>query len=77
MYACICKAVTVSEVHAAIDSGADSIESVGVLTRAGTDCSGAATTTWTRSSSQRCGSVPAGRARQLTSCSARQTRSLS
>jgi bacterioferritin-associated ferredoxin len=39
MYACICKAVTVSEVHAAIDAGADSIESVGAATRAGTDCS--------------------------------------
>lgn len=40
MYACICKAVTVSEVHAAIDSGADSVEAVGLATRAGTDCSG-------------------------------------
>ena len=39
MYACICKAVTVSEVHAAIDAGADTIESVGEMTRAGTDCS--------------------------------------
>jgi bacterioferritin-associated ferredoxin len=40
MYACICKAVTVSEVHAAIDSGADSVQSVGEMTRAGTDCAG-------------------------------------
>ncbi len=40
MYACICKAVTVSEVHAAIDAGADSVEAVGDITRAGTDCAG-------------------------------------
>jgi bacterioferritin-associated ferredoxin len=40
MYACICKAVTVSEVHAAIDAGADDLAAVGAVTRAGTDCSG-------------------------------------
>ena len=34
MYACICHAVTVDEVGA----GADSIEGVGVDTRAGTSC---------------------------------------
>jgi bacterioferritin-associated ferredoxin len=39
MYACICKAVTVDQVHEAIDAGADTIEAVGVMTRAGTDCS--------------------------------------
>jgi bacterioferritin-associated ferredoxin len=38
MYACICKAVTVDEVHAAIDAGAESIESVGAATAAGTTC---------------------------------------
>ena len=40
MYACICKAVTVSEVHDAIDDGADTIEAVGDMTRAGTVCGG-------------------------------------
>jgi bacterioferritin-associated ferredoxin len=39
MYACICKAVTVDQVNAAVDRGAHSIEAVGELTRAGTDCS--------------------------------------
>jgi bacterioferritin-associated ferredoxin len=40
VYACICTAVTVDEVHAAIDAGADSIETVGDATTAGTTCSG-------------------------------------
>jgi bacterioferritin-associated ferredoxin len=39
MYACICKAVTVDQVAAAVDHGAESIEAVGAATRAGTDCS--------------------------------------
>jgi bacterioferritin-associated ferredoxin len=38
VYACICKAVTVQEVSAAIDAGADTIESVGAATQAGTSC---------------------------------------
>ena len=38
MYACICNAVTVDEVAGAVDSGADDIESVGLLTAAGTTC---------------------------------------
>ncbi|HEY7008827.1 MAG TPA: (2Fe-2S)-binding protein [Jatrophihabitantaceae bacterium] len=38
MYACICKAVTVDEVSAAIDAGAQSIEAVGQATAAGTSC---------------------------------------
>jgi bacterioferritin-associated ferredoxin len=38
MYACICKAVTVDEVTAAIDAGADTIEAVGAATAAGTTC---------------------------------------
>ncbi|MGH8960452.1 MAG: (2Fe-2S)-binding protein [Jatrophihabitantaceae bacterium] len=38
MYACICHAVTVDEVGAAVDSGADSIEAIGAATRAGTNC---------------------------------------
>ena len=38
MYACICHAVTVDEVGAAVDAGADSIETVGADTRAGTSC---------------------------------------
>ena len=40
MYACICHAVTVDEVGAAVDAGADSIEAVGAVTAAGTCCSG-------------------------------------
>ena len=39
MYACICNAVTVDQVAAAVDAGARSIEAVGASTRAGTDCS--------------------------------------
>ena len=39
MYACICHAVTVDEVAHAIDTGCESIESVGAATRAGTNCS--------------------------------------
>jgi bacterioferritin-associated ferredoxin len=38
VYACICRAVTVDEVSAAIDGGADSVEAVGQATRAGTSC---------------------------------------
>jgi len=38
VYACICSAVTVDEVHDAIDSGADTIEAVGACTRAGVSC---------------------------------------
>jgi bacterioferritin-associated ferredoxin len=40
VFACICSAVTVDEVHAAIDAGADSIEALGAATAAGTNCSG-------------------------------------
>ncbi len=39
MYACICKAVTIDQINAAIDAGAASVEAVGAATRAGTDCS--------------------------------------
>jgi bacterioferritin-associated ferredoxin len=38
VYACICRGVTVSEVHAAIDRGAETVEAVGQQTRAGTCC---------------------------------------
>lgn len=38
MYACICNAVTVDQVAAAVDAGAHSIDAVGADTRAGTDC---------------------------------------
>jgi bacterioferritin-associated ferredoxin len=38
VYACICSAVTVSEVEDAIDAGAGSIEAIGCSTRAGTTC---------------------------------------
>ena len=38
MYACICSAVTVEQVTAAIDAGADSIDAVGERTTAGTTC---------------------------------------
>lgn len=38
MYACICTAVTVDEVSAAIDAGARTIEEVGQATAAGTAC---------------------------------------
>lgn len=40
MYACICSAVTVDEVNAAIDGGADTIEAVADQTRAGSCCGG-------------------------------------
>ena len=40
MFACICSAVTVDEVHDAIDAGADTIEAVGTATSAGTTCGG-------------------------------------
>jgi bacterioferritin-associated ferredoxin len=39
VYACICNAVTVDQVAAAVDAGARSVEAVGARTRAGTDCS--------------------------------------
>jgi bacterioferritin-associated ferredoxin len=38
VYACICNAVTVDEVVAAVDRGAESVPAVGSLTRAGTTC---------------------------------------
>ena len=38
MYACICTAVTVDEVTAAVDAGADTLEAVGARTSAGTTC---------------------------------------
>lgn len=38
MYACICNAVTVDEVSVAVDSGAESIEAIGAVTTAGTNC---------------------------------------
>jgi bacterioferritin-associated ferredoxin len=38
MYACICTAVTVDEVEAAVDAGADTVEAVGEATSAGTTC---------------------------------------
>lgn len=38
MYACICSAVTVDQVTAAVDAGADTIEGVGDATTAGTCC---------------------------------------
>jgi bacterioferritin-associated ferredoxin len=38
MYACICHAVTVDEVSAAVDSGAESVEEIGQVTTAGTNC---------------------------------------
>jgi bacterioferritin-associated ferredoxin len=39
VYACICRAVTVAQVAAAVDAGATSIDEIGAATRAGTDCS--------------------------------------
>jgi bacterioferritin-associated ferredoxin len=38
VYACICAAVSVDEVHVAIDGGADTIEAIGETTEAGTSC---------------------------------------
>ena len=38
MYACICNAVTVDQVAAAVDAGATSLDAVASATRAGTDC---------------------------------------
>jgi bacterioferritin-associated ferredoxin len=40
MFVCICKAVSQGEVGKAIDAGACSIEAVGQMTGAGTDCGG-------------------------------------
>jgi bacterioferritin-associated ferredoxin len=38
VYACICRAVTVDEVGAAVDAGAATVEAVGEATTAGTNC---------------------------------------
>lgn len=38
MFACICNAVTDDQVASAIDLGAETVESVGEATRAGTTC---------------------------------------
>ena len=38
VFACICNAVTYDQVISAIDLGADSVEAVGDVTRAGTCC---------------------------------------
>jgi bacterioferritin-associated ferredoxin len=38
MYACVCHAVTVDEVSAAVDSGALTVAELGSATRAGTCC---------------------------------------
>jgi bacterioferritin-associated ferredoxin len=38
LYACICWAVTADELSAAIDEGAETVESVGRVTGAGTCC---------------------------------------
>jgi bacterioferritin-associated ferredoxin len=38
LYACICRAVTADELSAAIDEGADTVETVGHATGAGTCC---------------------------------------
>jgi bacterioferritin-associated ferredoxin len=40
MYVCICKAVNQRAVGQAIDQGASTVEAVGQLTGAGTDCGG-------------------------------------
>ena len=38
MYACICHAVSVSEIEDAVTAGADCIDAVGAATAAGTTC---------------------------------------
>jgi bacterioferritin-associated ferredoxin len=38
VFACICRAVTEDQVHAAIDAGATTVEAVANATRAGTGC---------------------------------------
>jgi bacterioferritin-associated ferredoxin len=38
VFACICHAVSVDDVNAAIDRGADTVEALGEMTRAGTSC---------------------------------------
>ncbi|HVW44817.1 MAG TPA: (2Fe-2S)-binding protein [Amycolatopsis sp.] len=40
MYACICAAVTVAEVHRCIDGGACTVEEIGDQCEAGTGCGG-------------------------------------
>jgi len=57
MYACVCSAVTVDEVHDAIDAGADTIETIGACTRAGTTC-GTCHDTLDELLAERCGPCP-------------------
>jgi bacterioferritin-associated ferredoxin len=57
VYACICSAVTVDEVHDAIDAGASTIDEVGDCTRAGTTC-GSCHDTLDDLIEARCGSCP-------------------
>jgi bacterioferritin-associated ferredoxin len=38
VFACICHAVSVDDVNAAIDRGAQSLDAIGDATRAGTSC---------------------------------------
>jgi bacterioferritin-associated ferredoxin len=57
VYACICSAVTVDEVDAAIDDGARTVEAVGESTRAGTAC-GACHDHLDELIEVRCGSCP-------------------
>jgi bacterioferritin-associated ferredoxin len=38
VFACICHAVSVDDVNAAIDGGAQSLDAIGESTRAGTSC---------------------------------------
>lgn len=38
MYACICNAVTVEDVSAAVDAGAESLDAIARATNAGTNC---------------------------------------
>jgi bacterioferritin-associated ferredoxin len=40
MYACFCSGATVAEVEAAVDDGAETIDTVGDATGAGTGCGG-------------------------------------
>lgn len=40
MFVCMCRAVTESQILACMRAGADTVEEVGELTRAGTGCGG-------------------------------------
>jgi NAD(P)H-nitrite reductase large subunit len=57
VFVCQCEAVTYDEVAAAVDNGADTVETVGQRTAAGTGCGGCHETIESVLA-ERCGSCP-------------------